>query len=160
MCIIIWDLGETVRNREAEPVWVTWPTSLVACGSASAILHQLACMWWLCLQRCLHGNCLFGLVLPPDNTLAEHLTTPWQYTSKSLAVPWQYAGNTQALVGRVWMCGISPLTVTSLEQQQCMGSCQLLHEMHADTVRGASPWSRQLDIQEIEPVQARHKHEL
>lgn len=38
MRIIMWDLDETERGREAELMWLTWPTSLVACGSALAIL--------------------------------------------------------------------------------------------------------------------------
>ncbi len=73
---------------------------------------EIACLGWC-----------FPLTIPWGNTL----TIPWQYTGNTLAVPWQYTGNTQAL-GRVWMCEISPLTVTSLEHQQCMGSCQLLEK--------------------------------
>ena len=113
--------------NKSSSLWLSLGHSASTSLRVVALLAEVACLGWC-----------FSLTIPWQNTL----TTPWQYTGNSLAVPWHYAGNTQALVGRVWMCGISPLTVTSLEQQQCMGSCQLLHEMHADTVRAASPWSR------------------
>ena len=110
-------------------------------------------MYWLCLQEWLHGNFLFGLVLPRDNTLGEHL-------DNTLAIRLQYPGSTLAIPRQSLDVWNQSTVVTSLQHQQCMGSYKLLPGMHADCVRGASPFVGQLDSQEAGSVQARHKHEL